>query len=483
MMKSKKNKRNKAEYFIVGVFVFFMLATLLITYFSNYYLNIYTDIIQNNIEQRLLIECRRIEQVIPYTVIEEFIEPEDMKKTIYINLMHELSSYAKENDLMFIYFMRLVDGQIQYIIDSDENPETHYGLDHYEEPYSVVMKAFNGEPAYNKIGEYIEGWEGILTAYLPVFDERENVVAVIGVDISDEEIVQRKNLSKFLTYLSFVEVGVLVLTSISIIILYRRKATDYNEASAAKSQFLSRMSHEIRTPMNAITGFSKMAKDVEEVEKIDEYIDSINISSDNLLQLINGILDISKIEAGKMKLTVDKVSIKEIVNNIQNTIENEIKLRNHKLTVNIDKNIPDYIYCDKTYLTQIILNLTLNAMKFTEDNGNIFIMVSLIEKKDNSCNLHFAVKDNGIGIEEKSISKLFQPFEQLDGGITRKYGGTGLGLSISKLLIEMMNGKIKVESKIGEGSTFSFDIWVDIVLKEDEPSETEETKEVRNNRL
>ena len=477
MNKIINKKGNNVDTIILAIFAITIITITLVTYFSTNYINHYTDLIQENIENRLFAETRAIQGLVSVEELQSYQNPEDMEKEDYIDLMHELQKYAVDHDLMFIYYMRLLEnGQVQYIIDSDPNPETHYGLDHFEEPYDVSMKAFNGEPSYNAIGEYVPGWDGVLTAYIPIFNEEGEVIAVAGVDISDADIVSRRDSARRFTLISVISTAILGAISLIIIVRYRKKAEDANEASVAKGQFLSKMSHEIRTPMNAIIGFCRMAKNTDSIEKKSEYLDNISASSDYLLELINSILDLSKIEANKMTLNLEKTSIYKIMKNINIILESQVIKKSQRFSMDIDDNIPPLLYCDETRLKQIMVNLTANAIKFTPENGDISIKINLIEEKNNACNIEFVIKDSGIGIKEENLSKLFTAFEQADGSITRKYGGTGLGLTISKHFVEMMNGKIMVTSEEGKGSTFKFNVWFDIA-QEDEGEENIELSE------
>ena len=467
--------RNKSLYTVLTLFVIFIILIVITTYFSNRYIQLYTNTIQEHLEDRLLSECNFIASIVPREILEEFVVPEDMQKPIYKQKIEELEDYVEKNNLMFAFFVRLTpDGQVQYIIDSDPDPETHYGLEHFEEPYDLVIKAFEGQPAFSKIGEYLEDWEGILSAYVPVFDDEGNVIAAVGIDISDEEIVARKNIEKYFRYAYMVEVIVIILISSGVILTYRNIARKYNHASIAKSQFLSRMSHEIRTPMNAIMGFSRMAKNTKDMKEKDEYIGSIDNASGYLLQIINNILDISKIEAGRMVLDAEKISIPRVMNNIYDMLNSQAESKNQKFIMGIGKNIPEIVYGDKIRITQILMLLVSNAIKFTPKDGEISLTGAVLDRKDNLCSLQFIIKDNGIGIEEQYLDKIFEPFELADAGLTREYGGTGLGLAISKMLIELMKGHISVTSKIGVGTTFTFNIWLEVAPEGEELEEEEE---------
>jgi len=236
-----------------------------------------------------------------------------------------------------------------------------------------------------------------------------------------------------------------------------------NEAEAvsiSKSAFLANMSHEIRTPMNSIIGFSELALDGETSVRTKEYLQKIKTNAQWLLQIINDILDISKVESGKMELENIPFDIHELFASCRTLI----------MPLAVEKGIPLYFYAepsmgkrplgDPSRLRQVFVNLLSNAVKFT-NNGMVKLHAALLEINDNSIKMHFDVKDSGIGMTKEQIAKIFDPFTQAETGITRKFGGTGLGLSISKNIIEKMGGKLEVESTPGIGSKFSFDLVFD----------------------
>jgi len=234
------------------------------------------------------------------------------------------------------------------------------------------------------------------------------------------------------------------------------------QANMAKSEFLSRMSHEIRTPMNAIIGMTKIAKSSDDPEKKEDCLDKIEGASKHLLGVINDILDMSKIEASKFELFFDVFNFDRMLTSIINVMNFRIEEKRQRLIVNLDDDIPESIIGDELRLVQVITNLLTNAVKFTPEGGTITLTVQNIPAIGDDINekpvMRIEVADNGIGISEEQQSRLFTSFEQADGGTARKYGGTGLGLSISKRIVDLMGGKIWVESEFGFGSKFIFTI-------------------------
>ncbi len=227
-------------------------------------------------------------------------------------------------------------------------------------------------------------------------------------------------------------------------------------ASKAKSEFLAIMSHELRTPLNSIIGFSELLKRRASLEpggKHDKYVDNILLSGKHLLNLINDILDLTKIEVGKVDILMEEVNVPQA---IEETI-NLVKVTAERRNVIINRDLAPQliiIEADKKRFRQILFNLLSNAVKFSKEGGGI-VTIKAILAGDMA---EFSVSDTGIGIREKDLEKAFLVFQQLDSGISRKYGGTGLGLSITKQLVEMHGGKIRAESKYGEGSTFTFSL-------------------------
>ena len=251
-----------------------------------------------------------------------------------------------------------------------------------------------------------------------------------------------------------------------------KEAKDIAEnANRAKSEFLANMSHEIRTPMNAVLGFSEILEKRPLDDTSLSYVKNIRKSGKSLLNLINDILDLSKVEAGKLELQYSPISLRDLFNEMELIFYQKIVEKGLKLTVDIDTAVPDYLILDGSRVRQILINLLGNAIKFTgEGYVKLKATCDLLDKTGNSVDLKIIIEDTGIGIPENQKDKIFLGFEQVKGQNNEAYGGTGLGLAICQRLIEMMNGGINVESKVGLGSTFIITFpFVEVTVANDLP--------------
>jgi signal transduction histidine kinase/CheY-like chemotaxis protein len=252
-----------------------------------------------------------------------------------------------------------------------------------------------------------------------------------------------------------------IIISNSIFRRYSQMAQALSEKTAAnraKSEFLSTMSHELRTPLNAIIGMTAIGRNAKDMERKNYALGRIDEASVHLMNVINDVLDMSKIEANKLELSMIEFSFEQMLQKIMTIINFKAEDKRQKLSISVDRDVPDSLIGDDQRLAQVIINLLSNAVKFTPEEGKICLDVHLLGEKEGEYELCIEVSDNGIGITPEQKERLFSAFGQAENYIVRKFGGTGLGLAISKRIVEHMGGKIWVESELGKGARFIFTI-------------------------
>ncbi|MCL2183156.1 MAG: transporter substrate-binding domain-containing protein [Chitinispirillia bacterium] len=363
-------------------------------------------------------------------------------------------------------FNAVENGEVDMVISSQRRL---LAITNYHE-----FPGYKANLVFDRAAEAYIGFNKDHAALVSIFNKTLNIIDVKGIsefwalktyDYKDKVLQAQR---PWLLGASILFLCVIVLLSILMIlrrserrrleILVKRRTYEAEAANHAKSVFLANMSHEIRTPLNAIIGMTSIGRDASDIERKNYAFDKLSAASAHLLGVVNNVLDMSKIEANKLELTPVRFSLDKVMRQVAVVINARIEEKRQKLLINVDKKIPRTLVGDDHRLSQIIMNLLSNAVKFTPEKGEIKLCASLIEENDTVCTVRVEVVDCGIGISPEKQKQLFQDFSQGDKATSRKFGGTGLGLSISKRIVELMGGKIWVESAEGSGARFIFTI-------------------------
>ncbi len=401
---------------------------------------------------------------------------EDTANTYYTHYKNKLIELHKINqDARFLYFLKKNGERIFFMVDSEPTSSNDYsapGDEYINELDTEILISFKThEPLVSKPTQ--DKWGNWVTIYVPIKNQKTQQYDMLFCMDYDAEFWYKKAWLNVLQASMMLLAVLLFLLSIyfifkkniklrkSILQLIETKkelesAKEMSEAaSVAKSHFLSNMSHEIRTPLNGVIGFTELLRNTPLTKNQNDYLENAITSANSLLGVINDILDFSKIESGKMELEQVKTDIFVLLENAADIIKIMTAKKGLELLLNVQPDMPRYLYIDPIRTKQILVNLLSNAVKFTHA-GEVELKVSFEKMTKRIGKVYFSVRDTGIGIKENDKKKLFKSFSQADTSTTRKYGGTGLGLIISNSLAEKMGGKINFESTPGEGTTFGF---------------------------
>jgi signal transduction histidine kinase/CheY-like chemotaxis protein len=450
-------KKTFESYSLLIFFTLASLAVFLVAIYSRSLVNFFVETGEYNIKQRLSETSRRLASLVTAEELDTYREVADMDRPDYKALRRKLFDFAEEAGVLYAYYLRPENGKMQFIVDNDFDENTRVGLD--TPPIDLsdtpgIQTTLEGKVEVTTLGEYTEGWAGLMTGYAPIFGPDGKVVAVSGVDINDESIVSARQRVRILWFLEMGSVIVVFVCGMFGFLKYRREAAAARNASQSKSLFLSRMSHEIRTPMNAIIGLSELAaRDYGQPQGL-EYIGGIRQAGNNLLAIINDILDFSKIESGKLEIRNAPYEAASLFNDVLTIIGVRLTEKDVEFSAAFAPDIPGIITGDETRVREILLNLLSNAVNYT-DKGFIKFTVGFRREGGNSAVLTFEVSDSGIGIKPEDMSRLFTDFSRIDDQRAVSIVGTGLGLSIARLLCQAMGGDVKAESVYGMGSTFT----------------------------
>lgn len=334
------------------------------------------------------------------------------------------------------------------------------------------------------------------------FKETERLKELAQIDSDTKQQEKTSKFSKLISILAIALISILSLLSLSLYknniirtqsnLLLKEKNKELEiakekaeRASNARSEFLSTVSHELRTPLNAINGIAHLLLEEKPKKSQINYLSSLKFSGDYLTKFINEILEINKIDSNKLEIEYISFNLKQLLENIQNSLKELASVNNNKFNLEIDPAIPDYLIGDPTKLSQIMMNLINNALKFTK-NGTVSVIAKLHSLEDQNATLYFEVLDTGIGIPADKLQSVFDSFSQGSIEINRKYGGTGLGLTIVKKLIKILGGRINLNSVVGKGSSFSFELQFRIgspLIIVEEKTKTYDDSSLKNKKI
>lgn len=409
---------------------------------------------------------------VPLEYIIDFLSLENEEQLIYYHIIRPDGSFVIQNDNTELwYFFEQLQKQLNATANelSVENSIKEFGaaLKNHDE-YSTTFEV-NGE-TLQIYGNPLPCSEWYLVSVMPYSILNKNVDALENLRIFMVGLA----CASILIFLSLIFIRYFFITRSQVYELEKTRQIAL-EASTAKSKFLANMSHDIRTPMNAIVGMTAIATaHIDDQKQVQNCLRKITLSSKHLLGLINDVLDMSKIESGKLTLTTDQISLKEVVEGIVNIMQPQIKAKRQTFNIHVENILTENVWCDGVRLNQVLLNLLSNSTKYTPEGGSI--QLSLSEEKspkgENYIRIHIKVKDNGIGMSPDFLKRIYEPYSRADGVRVSKTQGTGLGMAITKYIVEAMEGSLNITSELDKGTevslTFDFEnavaLEMDMVL-------------------
>ena len=406
---------------------------------------------------------------VPLEYIIDFLSLENEEQLIYYHIIRPDGSFVIQNDNTELwYFFEQLQKQLNATANelSVENSIKEFGaaLKNHDE-YSTTFEV-NGE-TLQIYGNPLPCSEWYLVSVMPYSILNKNVDALENLRIFMVGLA----CASILIFLSLIFIRYFFITRSQVYELEKARQIAL-EASTAKSKFLANMSHDIRTPMNAIVGMTAIATaHIDDQKQVQNCLRKITLSSKHLLGLINDVLDMSKIESGKLTLTTDQISLKEVVEGIVNIMQPQVKAKRQTFDIHVENILTENVWCDGVRLNQVLLNLLSNATKYTPEGGSI--QLSLSEEKspkgENYIRIHIKVKDNGIGMSPDFLKRIYEPYSRADGVRVSKTQGTGLGMAITKYIVEAMEGSLNITSELDKGTEVSltFDFEKAVALEMD----------------
>ena len=391
---------------------------------------------------------------VPLEYIIDFLSLENEEQLIYYHIIRPDGSFVIQNDNTELwYFFEQLQKQLNATANelSVENSIKEFGaaLKNHDE-YSTTFEV-NGE-TLQIYGNPLPCSEWYLVSVMPYSILNKNVDALENLRIFMVGLA----CASILIFLSLIFIRYFFITRSQVYELEKARQTAL-EANKAKSEFLANMSHDIRTPMNAIVGMTAIATaHIDDQKQVQNCLRKITLSSKHLLGLINDVLDMSKIESGKLTLTTEQISLKEVVEGIVNIMQPQVKAKRQTFDIHVENILTESVWCDGVRLNQVLLNLLSNATKYTPEGGSI--QLSLSEEKspkgENYVRIHIKVKDNGIGMSPDFLKKIYESYSRADGARIHKTEGAGLGMAITKYIVDAMEGTIDIQSEPDKGTEF-----------------------------